>query len=198
LPSATALTGKRLVVFRGTVAGTVAWTLATPQLTIVGQNAGVLAGTGGATMHLSGGDVVMRDLGITGGSPGLWVDGGGVVRLDHVSVSNNPAGGVLVDGAGFAIVDATIPANGAVNSLDGIWAGLRLQNLPAATATPKTLKLSTISGNQQVGISCASGSASLLSADGVLAANNAGGVDISLACGFSSCGSASASCGAPP
>jgi hypothetical protein len=198
LPGSSSLAGKRLVVIRGAVPGALAWTLTGPQMTVVGQNTGTLSGTGTATVHVTGGDLYVRQLAITGGAPGLWIDGGGTVRLDHVNVSNNVAGGILLDGAGFSIVNTTVAGNGAVNSLDGIWAGLRLQNLPTATTVPKSLTFSTVSGNQQVGIACASATSALLSAGGVLAVNNVGGVDIGLACGFSSCGTASTTCGAQP
>jgi hypothetical protein len=91
-------------------------------------------------------------------------------------------------------------ATNGVNSVDTIWAGVRLQNLPSATTVPKTIALSTITANQNVGFSCATGTATLLAPapTSVLVSANTGGVDITNACGFVSCGTASGTCGVQP
>ena len=64
LPTVTSLSGKKLVVVRGTVSGSLAWTLASlPQMTIVGQTTGTLSGVGStATVHVTGGDLYIRNL----------------------------------------------------------------------------------------------------------------------------------------
>jgi hypothetical protein len=192
-----------LVVIRGAVSGTVTWSLpTTPQIAIVGQDAGTVAAmlTGPAstttetgTIKLSSGDVYIRGLSITGGSPGIWATGG-ILRLDHVTVSNNTAGGILLDGAGFDIKYTAVNTNGP-NTFDSSFGGIRIQNAPPAATTPKSISLSTVNTNQQTGVSCATGTASLLTATGVLASGNTGG-DVGGSCGFSSCGTASSTCGA--
>jgi hypothetical protein len=190
--------GKRLLVISGSVAGTIAWTLTGPQMTIVGQSTGTLTGTGSvATLHVTGGDIYIRNLTITGGSPGLWADTAAILRLDHVSVSNNTAGGILLDGAGFVIQDTTVNANGANTAGTVIFGGIGIQNTPASAAVPKSLALSTINGNQLVGVSCGTGAAFAPTPTSVLASSNTGG-QVGGACGFTSCGSASTTCGAQP
>jgi len=154
LPAVGDLTGKRLVVVRGTASGVLTWTLATqPPMSIVGQSTGTITGVGipGPTptpVHLTGGDVYLRNLTITGGSPGLLADGGGVVRLDHVSVVNNPGPGIRIDGSAFDIRNATVTGNGVSGG-----PGILLQNLSTAPAGPKSLILSTVNNNQS-GVVC--------------------------------------------
>jgi hypothetical protein len=194
LPSA-----KRLLVVRGSVSGTIVWTLSTPQMSIVGQSTGTLTGAAGAaTVYVSGGDLYIRALTITGGSPGIWADTGDILRLDHVSVSNNTAGGILLDGAGFDIKNTTVNGNGA--NISGLpFGGILVQNAPSAATIPKSITLSTITANQQIGVDCASGTAALLNPvpTSALVSSNTGG-DIAGTCGFSSCTPASATCGAQP
>jgi hypothetical protein len=197
LPITSVPAGIRLVVIRGAVSGTLTWSLpTTPQMTIVGQSAGTvvatLTGNGtGSTLHVKGGDLYVRGLTVTGGAPGIIADTGAILRLDHVSVSNNASGGILLDGAAFDIKNTTVNSNPAANGDPGI----RIQNAATGSPTPKTLSLTTVSGNTQAGVSCASNT--VLTASGVSASGN-GGIDITLSCGFSSCGTASATCGAQP
>ena len=188
--------GKRLLVVRGSVSGTIVWTLpASPQMSIVGQSTGTLTGTAGAaTLHVSGGDLYIRAITITGGSPGIWADTGDILRLEHVNVSNNTAGGILLDGAGFDIKDATVNGNGANIAGSAVFGGIRIQN---SLNTPKSLALSTITGNQLVGVTCDANTALNPSPTSVLVTSNTGG-DIAGTCGFTSCSSTSATCGAQP
>lgn len=196
LPTVTSLSGKKLVVVRGTVSGSLAWTLAgQPQMTIVGQTTGTLSGVGStATVHVTGGDLYIRNLSLTGGSPGLWADGGGIVRLDHVSVSNNTAGGILLDGAGFDIKNTTVNNNGANTAGAAAFGGIRVQN---SLTTPKVLALSTIVGNQLLGVTC-DASTSLSPSPTTVLVSGTTGVDVASVCGFNSCITPSATCGAQP
>jgi hypothetical protein len=198
-PTSSVAAGKDLVVIQGSVTGNITWT--STSLTIVGQSTGkITAGTSTApTIHVSGGTIYIRDLTITGGSPGITADSGNILRLDHVSVSNNTAGGILLDGAGFEIKDATVNDNGS-NIIDQPFGGIRIQNAPASTTVPKSLALSTITGNGQIGVSCASGTASLLTSipTSVLVSSNTGGDITTTPCGFTSCSTASTTCGAQP
>jgi hypothetical protein len=201
LPSVASLAGKDLVVVRGTASGTLVWALSGPQMSIVGQNSGTItgAGAGSAAVHVTGGDLYMRGLTITGGSPGLWADGGAVVRLDHVDVTNNTAGGILLDGAGFDIRNTTVRGTGPNIAGSSAFGGMLIQNVPTSTAVPKSLALFTVTSNQQIGVACASGTASLLNPTptSALVSGNTGG-DIAGTCGFTSCATASTTCGAQP
>jgi hypothetical protein len=191
--------GIRLLVIRGSVSGTIAWTLpASPQMSIVGQSTGILTGTGSvATLEVTSGDLYIRALTITGGSPGVWATGGAILRLDHVSVSNNTAGGILLDGAGFDIKDTTVDANGGNTAGTVIFGGVGIQNTPTSAVVPKSFALSTISTNQQIGVSCGTGAAFSPTPTSVFASGNTGG-QIGGACGFSTCTPASTTCGAQP
>lgn len=188
--------GIRLLVIRGSVSGTIAWTLpASPQMSIVGQSTGILTGTGSvATLEVTSGDLYMRALTITGGSPGVWATGGAILRLDHVSVSNNAAGGILLDGAGFDIKDTTVNGNGA-NTANAAFGGIRIQS---SLSSPKSLALSTITGNQLVGVSCDANTALSPTPTDVLVSSPSGAVAIGTSCGFTSCSSSGATCGAQP
>jgi hypothetical protein len=197
-PTSSVASGKDLVVIQGSVTGNITWT--STSLTIVGQSTGkITAGTSTApTIHVSGGTIYIRDLTVTGGSPGITADSGNILHLDHVSVSNNTAGGILLDGAGFDIKDATVNGNGSnISALP--FGGVLIQNAPTSTTVPKSLSLSTISANLNVGVSCANGTTSLLTSipTTVLVSGNTGG-EISGYCGFSSCGAAGTTCGAQP
>ena len=198
LPAVGDLTGKRLVVVRGTASGVLTWTLATqPPMSIVGQNSGTINGNGvpGATpVHVTGGEVYIRNLTITGGSPGLQADGGGVVRLDHVSVISNPTTGIAIDGSAFDIRDTTVTGNGS-GSAGGT--GIVLKNLSSAPTGPKSITSSTVSNNQ-AGITCNTASDVPSTTSGVLVSGNTPLPDISSTCNFSSCGTASTTCGAQP
>lgn len=196
IPSSAVPAGIRLVVIRGSVSGTLAWTLATtPQVTIVGQSAGTLTGMGsGPTLHVTGGDVYVRGLTVTGGAPGITADGGAILRLDHVSVNNNVAGGILLDGAGFDIKNATVTNNGPNTSISAVFGGIRIQGSAGST---KSITMSTVSSNQLIGVTCDGSTAVNPLPTSILASANVGG-DIASACGFSSCSGASASCGAQP
>jgi hypothetical protein len=192
-------TGKRLVIIRGSVTGTVEWTLSGGQVTIIGQSTGVLNGNGStttATMHLTGGDFFMRDLSITGGSPGLWADGtGAIARLDHVSVSNNTSGGILLDGAAFEIKNTTVNGNGPNLAGTTPFGGILILNTPSAG--PQVLSFSTINTNGQIGVVCGTGAAVTPAPPTVMVTGNTGGQK-SGPCDLTPCTTASSSCGAQP
>lgn len=182
--------GKRLLVVRDSVTGSITWNLSGSQMTIVGQESGTITGNGTSpTLHATGGDLYIRDLTLTGGAPGIMADGGSILHLDHVSASSNASGGILLDGAGFDIKNTTVKDNAAAGGDPGI----RIQNAPTSSTTPKSLSLCTVSGNAGFGISCTSGT--VATASGVLVTGN-GGTDITSFCGFTSCSSAGPTCGA--
>ena len=176
-------------------------------MTIVGQGSvtapATLTGPGSsvttetATIKVTGGDLYIRGLSVTAGSPGIWATGGAILRLDHVSVNNNTAGGILLDGAGFDIKNTTVSNNGA-NTYGSVFGGILIQNVPSSSAVPKSLTLSTVTANQLVGVACSTGTSLSPTPTSVLVAAPSGGVDIGASCGFTSCPAASATCGAQP
>jgi len=203
LPSTSIPAGIRLLVIKGAANGTLAWSLpASPQMTIVGQTSGTTVGTltgpasTAATIKVTGGDLYIRKLSVAGGSPGIWANGGNVLRLDHATVSNNAAGGILLDGAGFDIKNTTVNGNGA-NTGAVPFGGMGIQNTPTSTTVPKSISLTSITSNQLLGVTCGTGAAFLPTPSSVLATSNVGG-DVGTSCGFTSCGTASATCGAQP
>ena len=185
-----------LIDVRGTVAGaTSAFSGGTKQISVVGQMSATISGV--PAIHLAAGDLYVRAVKLgPGASIGCQADAGSLLRLDHVLVTGNSAGGILLNGAAFDIENTTVTTNGpGTDSTGATWGGIRIVSPPLSG--PKMLNLVTVQNNNQVGVSC-SASASV-SGMGVLASGNAGGVDITTAnCGFSSCSPASVTCGAQP
>ena len=198
MPTIASLATKDLVVVRGTVVGSTAWVLTGSQLSVVGQSSAQLAGPGasGPTLHVTGGDLYIRGVTVSSGSPGIQADGGGVLRLERVSISSNTAGGILIDGSGFDIKNTTVGLNGP-NLVDVGWGGIRIQNVPTSSSIPKNLALTTVTTNQQIGVSCSAGTTLSPLPTSVLSSGNTGG-EINGSCGFTSCSPASSTCGAQP
>jgi hypothetical protein len=132
----------------------------------------------------------------TAGGLGIDAETGTTLTMNSCTVTGNGSGGILLNGANFDIEDTTVTNNGpGTDSTGTTWGGVRVISEPVAG--PKVLKLVTVQGNGNTGVSCAAGAS--VSATGVLATGNGGGVDVTSAtCGFSSCGTASSSCGAQP
>jgi hypothetical protein len=143
---------------------------------------------------VSGGTIYIRNLTVTGGSPGITADSGNILHLDHVSVSNNTAGGILLNGAGFDIKNTTVNNNDGNFAGSAVFGGMRIQN---SLSTPKSLALSTITDNKIVGVTCDASTALSPSPTTVLVTAPSGAGDIA-ACNFFSCGAASTTCGAQP
>ena len=197
-PALTAAGATRdLILVRGTVVNgtTSGFNCGTRQISIVGQMSATVSGV--PAIHVASGDLYVRAAKLsTGASIGCQADAGSILRLDHVLVTGNSAGGILLNGAAFDIENTTVTTNGpGTDSTGATWGGIRIVSPPLSG--PKMLNLVTVQNNNQVGVSC-SASASV-SGMGVLASGNAGGVDITTAnCGFSSCALASVTCGAQP
>ena len=161
-------------------------------VSIVGQNAGVITGTMAPALWVSG-NTYVRDVKLTSSlSTGVQADSSAVLRMNHVSVVNSGGGGILLNGAGFDIQNTTVTGDGPGMFGLAVWGGILINNPPAAG--PARLQLLTVQGNNPVGIACSA----TVTGTGVLASGNAGGVNIATACGFTSCGGASATCGAMP
>jgi hypothetical protein len=161
-------------------------------VSIVGQNGGAITGTVAPALWISG-DTYARDLKLSSMTTAVLASGSGAtLRLNHVSVVNSPGGGILLDGAGFDIRNTIVTGNGPGISGATVWGGVLINNPPSAG--PSRLQLLSVQSNNQVGIACSAP----VTGTGVLASGNAGGVNIATTCGFTSCGAASATCGATP
>jgi hypothetical protein len=193
---------KSVVIVRGTLAAPsigVATTIAVSgSLTIIGKNSAVIVAASGADgIDITSGTVYLRNLTVQGAtSTGMGIkaspDTGSTVALyvNGCKIANNPGGGILLNGAAFDIENSTITGNGPGTLGVATWGGVLINALPASG--PTTLNLVTAQNNNPVGISC-SGS---VTGTGVLATSNLS-TQITPSCGFSSCASASATCGAP-
>jgi hypothetical protein len=104
-------------------------------------------------------------------------------------------GGMLLNGAGFDIENSTISNNASGGFGSTRWGGILVNNPPAAG--PTIINRVTIQNNAQVGLSC---SATITASTSVLASGNVNGstdpADQIFGCGFTSCPSASSTCGA--
>jgi len=183
---------RSLVVARGQVASAnIAIGLAGGKLvSIVGQNAGAITGTMAPALWVSG-DTYARDLKLSSMTTAILATSGATLQLNHVSVVNSAGGGILLDGAAFDIRNTIVTGNGPGMSGATVWGGILINNPPAAG--PARLQLVTVQANNLVGITCSAP----VTGTGVLASGNTG-VNIASACGFTSCGAASATCGATP
>jgi hypothetical protein len=197
---------KSVVVIRGTLAaGSTNISVSSP-LTIVGKNSATVTATaavGNACITLTQGEVHLRSLTIAGStSPatgiGVAAGPGVTLSMDGCRVTNNPGGGIFLNGAGFDIENTTVSGNGPGQTTGGtLWGGVRVESLPPA-GSPTTLRLVTIQNNSPVGLSC---TASIAGSSSVLATGNNGSTNPAYqisGCGFSSCTpGAGTACGAP-
>ena len=186
---------RNLVVVKGSVtsalAASPAFGAGASQIWIVGQQSALIGGvtTG---IHVTTGEMFVRDLTVsTTNSIGIQAESGATLHLQHVNVSSNMAGGILLDGAAFDITNSTVKNNGPGYMMGNAWGGIRIVNLP--TSGPKQLQNVTVQGNNGSGLSCSA----MVQGTGVLAVDNTNTPDqITPSCGFSSCGTASPACGA--
>jgi hypothetical protein len=193
---------KPVVVLRGTLTSAVTTISVSSPLTIVGKNAAVISpSAGGDAITITSGEIYLRNLTIQGtASPktGIGINAnpgtGSAVTLhmDTCAVTDNPGGGILLNGAAFDIENTTVTGNGAGTSSTGAsYGGIRVESLP--TTGPTNLNLASVKENKQVGLSCARG----ITGTGVLASGNTGGVDITTnTCAITACTAASTTCGA--
>ena len=186
-------TSRRVLVISGAVMGA-SWTPpsgATP-ITFVGRSAAAIAPGTGVGIRISGAaELYARDLVVRNSEQvGIIAEGGANLRLEHVIVDSNRGGGILVDSSAFDVKTSTITGNGPGQSAGGVvWGGIRIQT----PGTPSSLASVTVSNNQSAGLSCSD----QINGVGVLAMGNAGGVQVTSACGITPCSPAGPTCGAP-
>jgi hypothetical protein len=175
-------------------------TLGAP-LIVVGKGAVITPSPGADGISIVGGDLTLRGITVRGSSAnttGIGINAAPtsgntvVLRMDGCVVTDNPGGGILLNGAGFVIRNTTVSRNGPNPT---VWGGISVQNPPAAG--PTTFSQVTISDNKQVGLVCGSSLAVNDASSGVLAKGNAGGIEISSVCGIVGCVDGSEGCGAP-
>jgi len=178
-------------------------------VTIVGKSGAVITPAAGVDgILITSGDVTLRNLTVQGSSSlatGIGIkaspDTGSSVTLhmDTCAVTNNPGGGILLNGAAFDIKNTTVSNNGSNTGSGGAnWGGIRVDSLPASG--PTTFNLVTIQNNGQVGLSCFASIAANDTGAGILATgNNTGSLtdQITTSCGIAgSCTpDAGAACG---
>lgn len=192
--------GKLAVVLAGALSGGVTGLALGTPLTIVGKSAVLTPTSYSDGLGITSGELYLRGVTVMGSASdqtGIGInasaDSGKSVTLhvDGCSVVNNPSGGILLSGAGFEIKNTTVMGNGPNSAA---WGGIFVQSPPAGG--PTTFDHVTVSNNNQAGISCGASIAATDSGTGVLAQNNSG-VNVADVCGITTCGVASADCGAP-
>lgn len=186
---------KRLLVIRGDMIRSDSISNTSP-LSVIGQGATIRPGGASPGLHVTGTDVYIRGLKILGSmgtDVGIVADGSATIRLDSIVVDGMSKGGILIDGSAFDIEKTSVTSNGP-GTFMGLtnWGGILINNPP--TGGPTRLDLVTVRMNNEAGISCSTA----VQGTGVLAIDNMNtSVQVGATCGFSSCGTASAICGAP-
>lgn len=189
------MTAKNLVVVTGTVDKGPPFAIAGRPISIVGK-ANASVGGVPAAIRLTAGDLYIRNVELfTGNSLGCQAGTGSTLRLDHVVVTGNKLGGILLDGAAFDIKDTTVTKNGPGVFNGAVdWGGIFVNNPPAAG--PTKLQRVTVQNNLEAGIKC-SVALMMTMTSGILASGNMS-PDIHPTCMVAACGAASATCGAQP
>lgn len=187
---------RSLIVVRGAVASAASGIAAgTMKVSVVGQMSAVIAGVD-VGIHLTTGEAYVRSVKF-GPSPaiGIQSDPGSTLRLDHVLVSGNAGGGILLNSSAFEIQDTTVTNNGPGVFNGAVdWGGIFVNNPPATG--PTKLQRVTVQNNLEAGIKC-SVALMMTMTSGILASGNMS-PDIHPTCMVAACGAASATCGAQP
>jgi hypothetical protein len=176
-----------LVVVRGKIyAGdeTIFSSSDTLMASVVGQRTAVLTKMG-TVIALTSGSFYFRGLTLDSAFGAGIVATGGTLRLDDITVTGCPLGGILLDGAAFDIRNTRVTNNGDSGGSGGN--GIEVRQVPAKG--PKVLTNVTSTDNYPSNLACNGvimGAAVL--APGVIPAN----------CGIASCGTPGPTCGAPP
>jgi hypothetical protein len=183
---------RRVIVVRGTVQASnyvIQATADAPQITIVGQQNGAIAGGAYSALVVDGANVYARNLTFElSAEPGVVARNSSTIRLNHAVIDGNAGGGLLVDHSAFDVAYSVVTNNGP--SSDLAWGGIRIDT-PALSLAQ--LQFLTIQNNRAPGLSCTGPVTGL----GILASGNTTG-DIATPCGITPCGAPSLSCGVQP
>jgi hypothetical protein len=183
---------RNVVIVRGSVNGAaMPFGASNSQFFIYGQQSALIAGGVDPGVRIAAGDASIRDVTISNStSVGIQVDPGATVRLQHITVSNNSAGGILLDGAAFDIQNTTVKGNGPGDMAGTAWGGVRIAN---PSASMKQLQNVTVQANNGGGISCSAA----VTGTGVLATDNTNTPNqITPSCMITACSTAGPTCGA--
>jgi hypothetical protein len=186
--------GKRVVVLRGPDAllnSDVA--LSGSRVSMIGQlQAEIAPGALGSGIHLQSGELFVRNITVRNSEkPGIIAEAGSTLRLEGVTLKNNTKGGLLINGANFAIKACTLQGNGPGSDGPISWGGILIKSPP--TTGPASIEATSVVGNDPIGVSCTG----MVSATGALVTGNLSSVQITPSCGFTSCTTGAAGCGAP-
>ena len=93
---------------------------------------------------------------------------GGEIHLDRMVIRDNGAGGVLINGASFAITNSVIAGNGESLFPNTVitWSGIAIGAVPAGG--PANLVDNTITGNGTGGVACVDTTANRVAMNGLL------------------------------
>jgi len=183
---------RQLIVLRGdSIAGgvTIQGGL---KMSLVGQSATGAGGAGQATvtagagqngLHITGADVYVRAVQISGTSTtaaiGIVADGSATIRLDGVTIQNMPQGGLRVTASsGYDVINSIFAGNGGTRDdgnrfVGGVWIDTPPSNQVSRFA------FNTVVGNKRDGVTCAAMSQTI---DGSLLAGNFSGVADNTGC----------------
>ena len=180
---------RRLVVVRGTVTG---FSYYTPglQLTVVGQLDGALYPSGvipNCVAISNSADLYMRDLICnTNYNVAAVIATSATMHLLRMVLFDS-AGGILLDGSNFEIVDTILSGNYQGELGTTLFGGILVNN-PPATGLKRLERVTFEDNNNPTDITCTAGIVGV----GVYTPDNKG---ISAACGITPCAPASANCG---
>jgi hypothetical protein len=189
--------GKSLVLLTGALAD-FSVAVSSKSLTVVGKSAVITPALATNAIDITSGEVYLRGLTVQGAATtGMGINaappGGSTVTLhmNSCTVSNNPGGGILLNGAAFDIQNTTVTGNGP-NTASTPWGGIYVQSLP--TSGPTALSFVTIQNNPGPGLVCAPSAS--IQGTAVLAIGNTL-TQITSACAVTSCTpDAGTACGA--
>jgi hypothetical protein len=191
--------GKPVVVATGIFTSGVTGVALSQPLTLVGKSARITPASYSDGFSITSGELYLRKVTIAGSAS--QQTGVGILaqvttgaslflHLDGLTITGNPGGGILLNGAAFDIRNTSVVGNGPGQTSGGaIFGGIRIDGTPSAG--PSSLALVTIRGNQAPGLSCSGG----IQGSGVLATDNAV-VDIATSCAVTACTQAGPTCGA--
>ena len=193
---------KPVVVIRGALtAGSTTISVSSP-LTIVGKNGALLtpADPSADAITITSGEITLRNLTVQGtASPktGIGINAGPVggnsvtLHIDTCAVTNNPGGGILLNGAAFDIKNTTVTGNGPGQTGSTTWGGIFVQSLPPTG--PTNLNLVSVNNNVGAGVACAG---SILGSGILATGNTSTTAQITTSCSITPCTPASTTCGA--